>query len=95
MFIDIICRFYFSGRWLTFAVLIDPLYLHLGVVVIIKGELGLWRRKGMGGALCPCPLTVVMLPVRKDKMPEERMKSAGRDMIHLSSEHYPYHSTFI
>ena len=51
MFIDIICRFYFSCCLLTFAVFSDPLYLHLGVVVIIKGELGMWSRRGKDRSL--------------------------------------------
>jgi len=94
MFIDIICRFYFLCR-LTFAVFSDPLYLQLGVVVIIKGELGMWRRRRRGGACCPCTFTVFILPVRNDGVSEEHIKFAGRDMIRLSSEHCPYHSTFI
>ena len=95
MFIDSICRFYFSCCLLIFAVFSDPLYLHLGVVVIIKSELGMWRRRGRAGALCPCTFTVVILPVRKDGVPEERIEFSGRDMIHLSSKHYPHHSAFI
>jgi hypothetical protein len=63
---------------LAYAVLSDPLYLQLSVVVIIKGE------------LTNVTFTVVILSARKDGMPKEHVKFAGRDM-----KRCPFHSMFI
>ena len=49
----------------------------------VKGELVVWRRRRRGGACCQCTFTVVILPVRKDRVQEENIKFVDRDMIHL------------